>query len=94
MEAGWPTGVTVRSIQHFLKAMHQVRLSVGEIVKVLHAAAKKGESLIKSFLQQVRASRYVHADETGWREDGQNGYVWVAATTDVRCFIKYSQPSP
>ena len=30
---------------------------------------------------RIRASPVVHADETGWREDGANGYVWTANAT-------------
>jgi len=28
----------------------------------------------------MRGSTTLHMDETGWREDGQNGYVWVGST--------------
>lgn len=79
--------MTVRTIQHFIKVMHQVHLSVGEIVKVLRAVANKGKETYQGLLKQVQTSPYVHADETGWREDGQNGYLWVAATPTVRCFV-------
>lgn len=35
--------------------------------------------------EQVRGSPAVYSDETGWREDGENGYIWVRATpTGVR----------
>jgi len=62
-------------------------LSVGEITKVLHTVAKKGEETYKGLIKQIQCSPYVHADETGWREDGQNGYLWVAATPTLRCFV-------
>jgi transposase len=29
-----------------------------------------------TLLEAVQASRIAHGDETGWRENGQNGYVW------------------
>jgi hypothetical protein len=79
--------MTVRSIQHYLKAAYQVHLSVGEIVKVLHAVASKGKDTYRNLLNEVRASAFVHLDETGWREDGRNGYLWVAATPTLRCFV-------
>lgn len=31
---------------------------------------------METLLQEVQASPVVHGDETGWRENGQNGYVW------------------
>ncbi len=30
----------------------------------------------------------VHADETGWREDGVNGYVWTFSTPTQRYFLR------
>ena len=30
----------------------------------------------------------VHADETGWREDGHNGYVWTFSTPTQRYFLR------
>ena len=30
----------------------------------------------------------VHADETGWREDGVNGYVWTFSTPTERYFLR------
>jgi hypothetical protein len=79
--------MSVRTIRHFLRAMYKVHLSVGEITKVLHTVAKKGEETYKGLIKQIQSSPYVHADETGWREDGQNGYLWVAATPTLRCFV-------
>ncbi|MCC7355385.1 MAG: transposase, partial [Anaerolineae bacterium] len=32
----------------------------------------------------------VHQDETGWREDGQNGYVWVTATEGAEAVRYYA----
>ena len=39
-------------------------------------------------LEQVRASPVVQADETGWREDGANGYVWTFSTPTERYFLR------
>ena len=30
----------------------------------------------------------VHADETGWRQDGRNGYVWTFSTPTQRYFLR------
>ena len=37
-------------------------------------------------LEQVRASPVVQGDETGWRQDGSNGYVWTFSTPSERYF--------
>lgn len=38
----------------------------------------------------IRASSFVHADETGWRQNGQNGSQWSFSTPDTRAFV-YAQ---
>jgi hypothetical protein len=35
---------------------------------------------VESLKSDARASRILHADETGWRQDGQNGYIWSFST--------------
>ena len=35
-----------------------------------------------------RGSPVMHADETGWRRDGANGYVWTFSTPTDRCFVR------
>ena len=34
--------------------------------------------------QEARASPFVHMDETGWRENGQNGYIWCLVADNPR----------
>ncbi len=36
----------------------------------------------------IRASAVVHGDETGWREQGSNGYVWTFSTPTERYFLR------
>ncbi len=37
-------------------------------------------------LERIRGSPVVHADETGWRQDGANGYAWTFSTPTGRYF--------
>ena len=39
-------------------------------------------------LDRIRASPVVHADETGWRQDGANRYVWTFTTPAERYFLR------
>ena len=39
----------------------------------------------------MRASPVVHGDETGWRENGRNGYVWTFSTPTARLFVRGSR---
>lgn len=76
----------IRTIQWLLAAVHGLHLSVGGIVGVLAAVAEHGTPRLAQLQQDVRASPVVHADETGWREDGVNGYIWTFSTPELRYF--------
>ncbi len=36
--------------------------------------------------REIRASPAIQADETGWREDGINGYIWAVSTPTIRYY--------
>ena len=78
----------IRSIQWYLAAVHQLRLSVGAIVGAIHRTAQKAQPTLAEIVDRIRASPVVHADETGWREDGTNGYVWTFTTPTERYFLR------
>jgi len=71
------------AIQKYLQLFHSLTLSEGEIVKILDTVSKKGKPHYDSLLEQVRKSDSVHADETGGRQNGVNGYFWSFSTEKV-----------
>jgi hypothetical protein len=78
----------VRQIQAYLETLHNLHLSVGEIVALTHAVRKELQPQADKLKGEVQASLIVHGDETGWREDGQNGYIW-AFVTDGPGAVRY-----
>ena len=83
-EARLPIG----AIQWYLRTVHGLRLSVGAIMAAVHRTAQRAQTAVDQILDQVRASPVVHADETGWRQDGHNGYVWTCSTPTHRYFLR------
>ena len=78
----------VRTIQWYLRTFHQLKLSVGAIVRAVHQVARHGGTAVAETLERIRSSPVVHADETGWRENGVNGYVWTFSTPAERYFLR------
>lgn len=70
----------VRQVQTYLETLHNLHLSVGEIVGLTHAVREELQPQADALKAQVQTSKIVHGDETGWREDGQNGYIWAFVT--------------
>ncbi len=78
----------VRTIQWYLRVFHQLKLSVGAIVQAVHQVARQGRAEVGKILERIRSSPVVNADETGWRENGKNGYVWTFSTPTERFFLR------
>ena len=68
--------------------MHHLSLSLGAIVQVIRQVAQKVQPAVAEVRECIRASPVVHADETGWRQDGVNGYVWTFSTSTERYFLR------
>ncbi len=80
-------------IKEYLHTIHSLTISVGEIVELLHRMVeaeplKQAATVIK---ERVRQSHVVHGDETGWREGGQNGYVWGFFTPQGERLYEYDK---
>lgn len=83
-EGRWP----LRTIQWSLATVHALQLSGGVLVGALKRAAAAGAELVAGIQRQIRGSPVVHADETGWREGGKNGYVWSFSTPEGQYFVR------
>ena len=77
-----------RTIQWYLQTVHQLSLSVGTLAGVIHRVARQAQGELGSIRERIRGSPVVHADETGWRENGVNGYVWTFSTPTERYFLR------
>ncbi|MEO7912425.1 MAG: IS66 family transposase [Roseiflexaceae bacterium] len=70
----------IRRIQAYLRVIHSLTISTGEVVELLHAVRRKLQAQVDALKTQARASPILHGDETGWRENGVNGYIWAFST--------------
>jgi len=73
---GTPMGVIER----------QTGLAHGSLLQALRQVAGRLEGAIEALIGEYRTAPVRHADETGWRTDGQNGYVWLFATPTISLF--------
>jgi hypothetical protein len=77
----------VKTIATTLRAVYGLGLSAGTLVGLLHRVAAAGQPTYRRLWEQIRGAGFVHADETGWRESGQNGYLWSFSTPAARAFV-------
>lgn len=64
-----------------------LRLKIGTVIAALHRLAHLFEGVMPRLTEEYRMAKVKHADETGWRNDGQSGYAWVFCTTQVALFL-------
>jgi transposase len=64
----------------------QTSIGYGTLVGALHRLASLFAAVPERLVLEYRASPVKHADETGWRTDGQNGYAWLFATATLSIF--------
>ena len=78
----------IRVIKLYLSTFHQLDLSEGEIIGLLHTTARYGKPNYETIKQTVLSAKSICADETGGREDGINGYLWNF-TTNTHQYLLY-----
>ena len=64
----------------------QTAVNVGSLIKSMHQLGGILKDVPDKLIQDYRQALVKHADETGWRNDGQNGYGWLFGTKDVAIF--------
>jgi transposase len=76
-------GLTLGKIQTLLAAQYQLELSTGQLSELLARVGQYVEGAYQDLKISLRDQDYLRADETGWREDGDNRWLWSYANEDV-----------
>lgn len=72
----------LRQITQYFLQLQQLNISPGAIVKQIKRVAKWMDGQYHRLKLVIRAAGVVYADETGWRTNGKNGYLWTIHTAD------------
>jgi len=79
-------------VMHYLHGLpigrvsQHLRVGAGSIAQLFRRCADLFEKVPDRLIEQYRQAPVKHADETGWRTDGKNGYAWLFATPDLSIF--------
>jgi len=65
----------------------QLTLEIGSLIEMLHRMARLFKAVLPPLIEQYRHAPVRHADETGWRTDGKNGYAWLYCTPTLSLFL-------
>ena len=76
-----------RRIQEFLHDWLGIWLSIGVINQSITEGGRASEPIEEQLISEIRQSPLLHADETGWKENGRLVWLWVLVTANVTLFL-------
>jgi hypothetical protein len=62
-------------------------INLGSLIDIFHRLGRYFTPVMETLKDRYRHDPVKHADETGWRNDGQNGYAWLFCTTTLSIFL-------
>ncbi|MFQ6092169.1 MAG: transposase, partial [bacterium] len=68
------------------RVCEQIGIGPGSMVEIFHRLARLLGTVPERLIEEYRAAPVKHADETGWRTNGKNGYAWLFATDRISLF--------
>lgn len=74
-------------IQEFLSDWLNIDLSIGVINQSITEGGRAVEPVEEQLLKEIKQSEILHADETGWKENGRLVWLWVVVTNSVTLFL-------
>lgn len=79
-------GLSYRKTQRVMEELFGMKYAVASALNFDEQTTQKGTALYEDLREKIRATDYIHADETHWRQNGKNGYVWFAGNPDLAFF--------
>jgi transposase len=80
------------TIMHYFHSIPMGRIcemtgiALGSLVEMFHRLSGYFAPVMDLLKEQYRLAPVKHADETGWRNDGQSGYAWLFCTPETSLF--------
>lgn len=74
-------------ISESLKCQYGLKIKPAGIQNILNQLKKKFQGEYEKIIEKVKKSKLKHADETGWKINGQNGWCWLFKTPKNVCYV-------
>ena len=72
----------LESISASLEIQYGLKIKAGAIQKILHNLKKRFGLKYTELIKEVQENKIKHADETGWRIQGQNAWCWMFSSPE------------
>jgi len=84
--------LTLVAVEHYVYGRtlgpieRQTGVPYSSLVEAMHQLSQRLQEIPKALIQRYRQAPVKHADETGWRTEGHNGYAWLFCTPDLSIY--------
>jgi transposase len=81
------------AVMHYVNGIPMGRIcemtgvNLGSLIDIFHRLGRYFAPCMEALKDAYRADPVKHADETGWRNDGQSGYAWLFCTAFLSIFL-------
>lgn len=79
-------GLTLGKIKRLLGDQFQLELSTGQLSEIIGQTAAKFTDSYDDLKTNLPEQSHLHVDETGWRIDGNNGWLWSFSNEDISVY--------
>ncbi len=84
--------ISDRDLQRLFAKLFNLKIVVGSVFGFKNQVRRSCFGVYQKIRQKVKKSRSIHGDETGWRIDGDNAWLWGFVNKAVAlCHIDYSR---
>jgi len=80
-------GIHYRKVKKIFKEIFDLDISHPSLLSFDTKQAENGVILFEGIKEAVRTSSYVNIDETGWRVNGRNWWLWVSVTDEAVLYV-------
>ena len=78
--------VPYRKVKELFTVLFRMRFVPASAMGFDRAATRKGQALYEDLKEKLRVAVAANADETSWRQDGINHYLWYAGNEDLALY--------
>ncbi len=76
----------IEKISEALKEIHGIKISIGGIQNLFYQASIQFGEKYEELKQLLIDGNKIHADETGWRVNGENWWTWLWANDEISLY--------
>lgn len=80
-------GLTLGKIQRLIFDQYELKISTGVLSEMVSRCGQSFKSEYENMKEDLKKTSHLHADETGWRNGGNNEWLWSFSNDKTSVFV-------